>query len=425
MSIVKAMAQGMSNIRANKVSNEKYWNPALWSLAGAQSTAGVNVNESSALQYSAVWCAVNLIAGTVGTLPLHLIQQRGQVKRRAYEKPLYHLLHTQPNPYMTAAVFRETIAAHVITWGNGYAEIVRNGMGEVVELWPITPNRVQIDMADGKLFYWIHVDNQDIPMSYDRILHLHGLGFDGFTGYSVIAMARQSIGLGLAMEEFGSRFFGEGTHPGVVVQHPGKLSETAHKSLQADLTTKHSGLGKSHRLLLLEEGMKLESIGIPPEDAQFLQSRQFQIPEIARWFNLPPHKLRDLTKSSFNNIEAEQISFVTDSMLPWLARFEQSYNSQLLTKNQQKQQKLYFKHSVEGLLRGDAASRGDFYQKLWNVGAISINEIREKEDLPPVDGGDEYFVPLNMAPLKRALMEAENEDNEPVDVSATGEKLSD
>jgi HK97 family phage portal protein len=155
--------------------------------------------------------------------------------------------------------------------------------------------------------------------------------------------------------------------------------------------------------MLLQEGMTMEKVAIPPEDSQFLETRQFQIPEIARWFNLPPHKLKDLTRSSFSNIESEQISFVTDSILPWLIRLESNYNTQLLNKIEQK--RLFYRHNVEGLLRGSARERGEFYRLLWNIGAMSINEIRGKENMDPIDGGNEYFVPMNMVPLRRALEE--------------------
>jgi HK97 family phage portal protein len=294
------------------------------------------------------------------------------------------------------------MTAHVLTWGNCYAEIVKTGYGEVRELWPIPPNKiVKMDFIDGTLFYEIRIGNENKWLSRDKVLHIPGLGFDGFIGYSPIAMARKSIGLGMAMETFGSRYFGSGTHPGVIVSHPGQLSATAHENLKKSLTESYSGLGNTHRLMLLEDAMKIEKIGIPPEESQFLESRQFQIPEIARWFNLPPHKLKDLTKSSFNNIESEQISFVTDSILPWLIRFEQNFNMQLLTPGQYRE-RLYFKHIVEGLLRGDAKSRAEFYAKMFGIGAMSVNDIREKEDMDPVEGGDVHLVPLNMTTLENA-----------------------
>jgi len=385
------------------LNDEKAWNTSLWNLRGSQSLSGETVTEETALTYSAVWNAITLISGTVGSLPLHLMQKQGQKKRVADDDPLYRVLHDQPNPYMTAMALRETMTSHILTWGNCYAEKVKNGIGEVIALWPIPPNRVlNIQMIDDGLWYEIRLDKESKWFPRENILHIPGLGFDGFIGYSPIAMARKSIGLAMAMETFGSRYFGNGTHPGVIVSHPSALSATAHENLKKSLTESYSGLGNSHRLLLLEEAMKIEKVGFAPEESQFLESRGFQIPEIARWFNLPPHKLKDLTKSSFNNIEQEQISFVTDSILPWLIRFEQNYNAQLLTPGQQRREKLYFKHVVEGLLRGDAKSRGEFYGALLDRGVFSINEVRELEDMDPIEGGDIHLVPLNFQSLEFA-----------------------
>ncbi len=388
------------------LTDPKAWDQSLWNLIGSQSMSGEKVTESTALTYSAVWCAVNLISGTIASLPLHLMQRKGDRKRLADDRIAYQVMHDRANPYMTALVCREVLMAHVLTWGNGYAEIVRNGYGEVKELWPITPNRVSPKMQDGRLVYRIRMDyDQDVILPAEKVLHVHGLGYDGFIGYSPIAIARKSLGLSMAMESFGSRYFGAGTHLGAIVSHPGKLSQQAHDNLQTSLVNAYSGLGNTHKLLLLEEGMSVQKYGIPPNDSQFLESRQFQIPEVARWFNLPPHKLKDLTRSSFSNIESEQISFVTDSILPWLVRLEAAFNTQLLTDGDRGlygRGSLYYKHSVEGLLRGDNASRAAFYSAMFNIGAMSINEIREKEDLDPVTGGDEHFVPMNMQTLEQA-----------------------
>jgi HK97 family phage portal protein len=395
----------LGHIRALGLTDPKAWDRTLWGLAGSQSLSGENVTEHTALTYSAFYNAITLISGTIGALPCHLMQRKDDRKRMAVDRRMYRVLHDEYNPYMTAMAGRECMVAHILAWGNGYAEIVRNGYGECIELWPITPDRVRVEMKDGRLVYRIRVANQDIYLPRERVLHVPGLGFDGFIGYSVVALARKSLGLGMALETFGSLYFGQGTHPGIVVGHPGKLSDQASKNLQSSLSTEYGGLGKSHRLLLLEEGMKLEKIGIPPEDSQFLESRQFQIPEVARWFNLPPHKLKDLTRSSFSNIESEQISFLTDSILPWLVRLEQSFNMQILTPSDKEYSgrgRLYYKHNAEGILRGDAAARGTFYREMFNVGAMSVNEIREKEDMDPVDGGDIHLVPLNMTSLENA-----------------------
>lgn len=393
-------------IRNLSLSDPKAWNPSLWNLYGAQSVSGETVTPDTALTYSAYFNAITLISGTIGALPLHLMQRKDKSKRLADDRIMYRVMHDYANPYMTAMAFRECLMAHILGWGNGYAEKIRNGYGELIALWPITPNRVTPMMMDGELVYRIQMPaGQPVVLPRERVLHVAGLGFDGFLGYSIAAMARKSIGLGMAMETFGSRFFGEGTHPGVIVEHPTKLSPEAHSNLKKSLSDTYSGLGNSHRLMLLEEGMKFQKIVIDPKDSQFLESRQFNIPEIARWFNLPPHKLKDLTKSSFSNIESEQISFVTDSILPWLVRLEQNFNMQLLTDSDREYSgrgRLYFKHNVEGLLRADAAARGTYYREMFNIGAMSINEIREKEDMDPVKGGDVHLVPLNMTTLENA-----------------------
>ena len=382
------------------INDPKAWSPSLWQLGGAQSLSGEVVTEETALCYSAVWNAVSLISGTIGALPLHLMQRKGDTKRIADDRRMYGVMHDQWNPWMTAMAGRECLMSHVLTWGNGYAEKVLNGYGEVVQLWPITPNRVRPEIQSGELVYKINMPTgPNVTLPRERILHVPGLGFDGFMGYSVISMARKSIGLGMAMETFGALYFGNGTHPSAVVTHPGVVKNPEMRKALQDV---YGGLGNSHRLMLLEEGMKIEKVGIPPEDSQFLESRQFQIPEVARWFNLPPHKLKDLTRSSFSNIESEQISFVRDSILPWLVRLEQNYQMQLLTPSDRElsgRGRLYWKHIVEGLLRGDSASRAAFYGPMLDRGVFSINEVRALEDQDPIAGGDEHFVDLNKIPL--------------------------
>lgn len=312
-------------------------------------------------------------------------------------------MHTQFNPFMTAKIGRECLMAHVLTWGNGYAEKVANGVGDIVELWPITPDRVKVKMEDRELIYEIRVGNESITLKRDKILHIAGFGFDGLVGYSPITMARNNIGWGMAMETFSSNFFGKGTHPGVVVSHPGPaMSAQARKNLQDALTETYSGLGNSHRLMLLEEAMKIEKLGFSPEDSQFLESKQHHITDIARWFNIPPHKLKDMTRSSFNNIEAENASYVIDTILPWAIHLEQSYDTQLISKAQYKAG-MYFKHVLEGLLRANSKERAEFYKIMINNTMMTPNEAREKEDMNPSDNpmADELWAPTGVIPLSR------------------------
>jgi len=395
--------QGVKKIYNLSLTDPKAWNPSLWNLRGSQSLSGEIVTEETALTYSAVYNAISLISGTVGSLPLHLMQQTGKTKQIFDQNPLYRVMHTKWNPYVTAMAGRETLTSHVLAWGNGYAEKIFDGMGRLVELWPIPPDRViAIEMRDGVLEYDIRVGNETKTLPREMILHVPGLGFDGVIGYSVIAMARKSIGLGMALETFGAMYFGQGTHPGVVVSHPNQLAPDAHSNLKKSLIDAYSGLGKSHRLMLLEDGMKLEKIGIPPNDSQFIESKIHHVSDIARWFNLPPHKLNDVSKSSFNNIEAEQTSFVMDSILPWLIRFEQNYEMQLLTLTEQKQN-LYFKHIVEGLLRANSKDRAEYYRIMIGNGIMTPNEVRSKENFNPSTNplADELFMPTGLIPLSK------------------------
>jgi len=386
------------------VADPKAWDRSLWNLAGSQSISGENVTETTAMTYAAVWNAVELISSTISALPLNLMQGQGKMDRIADDNKLHDVLHRQWNPYMTAKRGRETQIAHVLTWGNGYAEIVRNGYGEVVQLWPIAPDRVTPRMENGALVYDVNMGGQPtLTLPREKILHIIGPSYDGVIGYSRIAVGRKSHGLGMAMETFGALYFGKGTHPSAVITHPNQLKDT--KAFRDAVSAVYAGLGSSHQLMVLEDGMKIEKIGIPPEDSQFLESRQFQIQEVARWFNVPPHKLKDLTRSSFNNIESEDASFLRDRILPDLVDLEQSYDMQLLTdseRNKSGRGRLYCKHNVKGLLRADTAARTSFYQAMLDRGVFSINEVRDLEDMDPIKGGDIHLIPMNMTTLENA-----------------------
>lgn len=385
-------------IRNLSLTEDKAWNPFLWNLRGSQSETGENVNEQTALTFSAVWSAVSQIAGTVSSLPLHLQRKDGQRTVILSEKPLYNVLHSRANISMTAQICREVIMLYLLTWGNAYCEKIYNPLGDIVGLWPIAPDRVTPELVGNELVYHIKIGSEIVTLNRFNILHIPGLGYDGLMGYSVIAMARKSIGLGMALDTFASKYFSQGTHPGAVITHPATMKDP--KAFREAMANVYEGLGNTHRLMLLQEGMKLEKVTIPPEDSQFLESREFHIPEIARWFNIPPHKLKDLSKSSFNNIESEQTSYVIDCILPWLIRLEQNYNMQLLTSAEVKRN-TYFRHNVDGQLRGNAKDRATYYRTMFGIGAMSINDIRDKEGWDVVDGGDERFVPLNMIPLSR------------------------
>lgn len=378
--------------------------PPAWvdRLVGGSTAAGVAVGPENALTFSAVWACTRILAETLASVPLVLYEQSGQSKRRAREHSLYRLLHDEPNGEMSSYELRETLMGHLATWGNAYAEIEFDRRGAITALWPLRPDRMTVERVNGALAYQYRLAQPDgqgrtsVPLAAEQVWHLRGLGFDGRVGYSPVRLAMQSIGLGLAAEEYGARFYGNGARPGGVLEHPGKLSDAAYKRLLESFEKRHQGLENASRLAVLEEGMKYQQVGIPPEEAQFLQTRTYQVREIARWYRIPPHMLADLDRATFSNIEHLSLEFVQYTMLPWFVRWEQSANRVLLLEREKGR---YFARFVlDGLLRGDTASRYQAYAVARQNGWLSANDIREMEDMNPVAGGEVYLVPLNMIP---------------------------
>lgn len=369
---------------------------------GAMSAAGVSVNERSALNLSAVWAAVSMIAGATASLPLFFYRRIPDGKEQYVDHPLYWLLHDEPNDEMGTFVFRELLTAHVLLWGNAYAEIQRNEGGQVTGLWPITPDRVTpYRDTSGALRY--SVDNGTAPAAVlgpDRLLHLHGLGFDGVRGYSVISMARQSLGLTIAAEKFGAHFFGNGAHASLVAQHPGRITEGAQKRFKDSLKDALSG-DNALSIVVLEEGITIERVTIPPDDAQFLETRKLQTEEIARWFNIPPHKIKDLDRSTNNNIEQQAIEYVQDTLEPWLKRWENELTRKLVRPLEKGRQ--WFEFQVKGRLRGDTAAQTDHYVRMAANGFYMIDEVRALEGLNPLPNGlgQRCFIQGAMVPLDR------------------------
>lgn len=388
--------------------------PSLAAIFGVQSNsyAGVAVTEETALTYSAVFAAIRLLSWSAAMLPLLTYRRQTRGKVRADDHPLYTLLKEQANPEMTAFEFRSTIMGHAVGRGNGYAEIEWSNAGEPLALWPLNPARMKPERANNQLRYLYDLpDGSTANLPAWRVHHIKGLSGNGLTGYSPIRMAMQAIGLGLATEEFGSRFFGNGARPGVILRHPGVLSDNAHKRLRESWSADHQGLSNAHRMRILEEGMDIQTVGIPPEEAQFLQTRQFQITEVARWFNVPPHMIADMSGATFSNIEEQGVEFVTYSLGPWLTNIEQALARDLLT--QPEQRALLIEHLVDGLLRGRTAERFTAYQSALQGGWMSPNEVRERENLNPYDGGDTYLLPLNMAPADQAGARAQRHTDLP------------
>ena len=396
------------------------------------STAGKPVNERTAMQMTAVYSCVRILAEAIAGLPLHIYKYNSKGgKEKAVEHPLYFLLHYEPNPEMSSFVFRETLMTHLLLWGNAYAQIIRNGRGEVIALYPLMPNRMSVDRdGDGKIYYTYTRVQEDAPtmegnifvLSPEDVLHIPGLGFDGLVGYSPIAMAKNAIGMAIACEEYGSKFFANGAAPSGVLEHPGTIKDPSR--VRESWTQSFGGSANAHKVAVLEEGMKYTPISISPEQAQFLETRKFQINEIARIFRVPPHMVGDLEKSSFSNIEQQSLEFVKYTLDPWVVRWEQSLSRALFTVDEKKQ---YFcKFNVDGLLRGDYQSRMNGYATARQNGWMSANDIRELENLDrisPEEGGDLYLINGNMLPLKNAGAFAEtinkeenNEDEEVLEV---------
>jgi HK97 family phage portal protein len=379
-------------------------NPPQWFMdflnGGLKSTAGETVTVEAAMATSPVFACNRVISETLGSLPLHTYRRLTKGKEKASEDPVYRMLHDEPNPEMTSMRFRETLTSHALLWGNGYAEIERDGAGRPVRLWPLRPDRTKpMRNGLGELMYEVK-DDLGNPTYIPRadVLHIAGLGFDGVCGYSVIRLAAESMGLTIATEKYGGSFFGNGARPGGYLQHPGRLSEPAHANLRKQFEGRHQGAANGNRLAILEEGMTFNASSIPPEEAQFLETRQFQVVDICRWFRVPPHKVAELSRATFSNIEHQSIEFVTDTIRPWAVRWEQEVNRKLFGIGSD----LFCEHLFDGLLRGDLASRYTAYQTARQNGWFSANDIRELENMNPIEGGDQYLVNGNMIPADMA-----------------------
>ena len=382
-----------------------------------QTSAGYAVNERSAMQVTAVYACVRILAEAIAGLPLGVYRytENGS-KEKVPDHPLYALLHDEPNPEMTSFIFRETMMSHLLLWGNAYAQIIRDGRGQVLGLYPLLPSKMDVSRADnGELVYTYSrgMDEygskkrtEQVELRRDDVMHIPGLSFDGLIGYSPIAMAKNAIGMALATEEYGSTFFANGATPGGVLEHPGVVKDPAH--LRESWHAQFSGRN-SHNVAVLEEGMTFHQMSIPPEEAQFLETRKFQIDEIARIFRVPPHMVGDLEKSSFSNIEQQSLEFVKYTLDPWVIRWEQAMHQALLKPDEKPA--LFFKFNVDGLLRGDYQSRMNGYAVGRQNGWLSANDIRELENMNHIsaeEGGDLYLINGNMTKLKDAGIFAGN-----------------
>lgn len=381
----------------------------VYSFLFGPTTSGKTVNERTAMQTTAVYACVRILAEAIASLPLSVYQTTELGKEKAINHSLYHLLHDEPNSEMTSFVFRETLMSHLLLWGNAYAQIIRDQNGKVLSLYPLLPNKMSVNRdSRGNIYYVYTRDSYETPslagygefyLSDHEVLHIPGLGFDGLIGYSPIAMAKNAIGMSLATEEYGASFFANGATPGGVLEHPGIVKDP--QRVRESWNSVYQGTKNAHKVAVLEEGMRYQSIGISPEQAQFLETRKFQINEIARIFRVPPHMVGDLEKSSFSNIEQQSLEFVKYTLDPWVTRWEQAMQKALLLPGEKSQYSIKF--NVDGLLRGDYQSRMNGYAIARQNGWMSANDIRELENMnliSPAEGGDIYMVNGNMLKLK-------------------------
>lgn len=394
---VKAFDQGVGTIAAGQ---------HIYQSGFGRSNSGIGVSTDKALGYSPFWAGVQVIAGTYAQVPLNVMRRiPGGGKEKAVDHWLYPVLHDQPNPRMTSFQWRETSMTHTLTWGTPYSVIARDGRGRVRELWPLSPDRmtVKADEAGNIALSYLRLNGTSVPLDPRDVLRVPGLAWDGIVGLSPIKYHREAIGLGLATEEHGARFFGQGAQVEFVLTTPNKLSDKALGHLKEQLETEHSGLANSHRGWILEEDLKPSAISMPNDDAQWLETRKHQVHEIARVLNIHPYKLgvAEPGAISYKSVEQFATDFVTNTMLPWYVRGEQAFSQQLLGDDWTGNGGDYYvQFDVRGLTRGDMAERFAAYGLAIDKGFMTPNEPRELEDWNLLPGLDLPRIPLNMTTVQ-------------------------
>lgn len=361
--------------------------------------AGVTVNEKKAMTYMAFWACVRVISETIATLPLKTYKNSNE-KEIAKEHPAYYILKTRPNEKMSSYTLKQITGYHITTWGNAYWYLVFGNDMKLKEIIPLLPDRTTpVVTSKGEIIYKTIIDNETRWFDSTQIAHFKGPSFDGLVGMSTVQMMKETLGLGIAANEYGSRFFSQGTHLGGVLETANKLSDEAYERLKKSIAT-DGGLLNSHKIKILEEGLSFKKLGLPPGDSQFLETRKFQTGEIARFFRIPPHKIGDLDKTSYNSIESQGIEFLTDTIAPYLTMIEQEVNYKVFRYDEAG--KYYAEHDVNAILRGDTKGRYDAYAVGRQWGWLSANDVRKLENMTPVDGGEIYYIPLNMVPSTMA-----------------------
>lgn len=378
-------------------------------VPGGKNASGITLRGDQPLTLSAVWACTRVISEALASVPAQIIERRGDSRVPVEMHPAHWLLNTSPDEEIPAVSFRETLTAHALLWGNGYAEIQRQTNGMPAALHLLQAHRVRpVRTEAGELVYEYRDEDGSLSaLPSADVFHFRGLGYDGRIGYSVVNLARQSLGLNAALETFGASFFGNGAHFSMGLFTDAKLTTAQMDELRAQLEKLHRGPRKANRLAIFGGGLKPEKMSVPPEDAQFLESRRFQILEVCRWFRVPPHMLAELERATYSNVEQMQIEFVTHCLLPWARRFEAEANLKLLGRNQRG--RLTVRLNLDGLLRGDIKTRYEAYSIGRQNGWLSANDVRRLENMNPVGGGADYHVQVNMQPLDLMREKAEKE----------------
>ena len=375
------------------------------------SNAGKLVTPRNAIQVSTVYACVRVIAETIASLPFSVFEQTETGSQKAVQHPLYRIVHDEPNPEMTSFIWRETSLTHLLLWGNSYSQILRNGRGKIVGLYPLLPDHMEVDRDEktGCLIYtYTTTKGTVVRLRPEDVLHIPGLGFDGIMGYSPIAMEKNAIGLGIAAEEYGSKFFSNGARPSGILTHPNTVKDP--KRLRESWNSAYGGSSNANRVAILEEGMTFTPLSVPNNEAQFLETRKFQVDEICRIFRVPPHLIGNLEHATFSNIEHQSIDFAVHTIRPWLVRIEQAINKALFS--EQEKGRFYVQFNIDGLMRSDYKSRMEGYSIGMQNGFFSVNDIRNMENMNPLpdeEGGNLHFLNGNMVPIRRTLESPEPE----------------
>jgi HK97 family phage portal protein len=383
------------------------------STSSGKSYSEENITVEVSLTVSAVLAAFTILSEDISSLPLLLYARSGRNKFRDTDSAYYRLMHDQPNPEQTSMVFREIMVGHLLAWGNFYGQLIIDKRGDVQEIWALRPDRMTVERKNGEKIYTYQTSNGKPRVFFaDELLHIPAFGFDGLIGYSRIALARNAIGLAISTEKFGGKFFSNGANLGVIYKHPGELSDKAFERLENSIKEKQSGVENAHKALIIEEGMSIEKIGIPPDDAQFLETRKFQVSEIARIFRVPPHMIGDVERSTSwgSGIDSQEQGYVNHTLRPWCKRIEEHLNMRLLMTDERKAK--FYEHLMDGLLRGDIATRYQAYVSAINNGFMSRNEARERENLNPRKGLDVMLMPLNMTTVSGDVNNSDADSNQ-------------